>query len=392
MENPDQQHEQLVRYLLDELDVHQRVSVEKWIGQSDENRQYFFTLGNVVKLAAVQQNLDTIDVDKEWDYLKARLPLQNASGGFNIAEQTGEDAYETVKRQGKLRRMILAVSIAASVALLAGAGWRFFTTQKTDTPVLVKNEAPVLGPEHIGLMREETNYSAKVKTLTLEDGSVILLSPKSTVRFHEPFVNNKRDIDLSGQADFKVAKDKQRPFTVVSREISTTALGTEFRVTAYQKENSITVKLYEGKVVVKSVDGVVKKMDKEVYLLPGEQLVYNMRTHSGSVSSFEKAAGHKAEKPESAENITAGENPSVSSDNTPWYMFNNQALPVVFEQLKEMYQVDIAYTKSDLRKMYFIGKFHKTDSVETILQQIGILNKLKVTKTNNKFLVEKIKQ
>jgi hypothetical protein len=70
-------------------------------------------------------------------------------------------------------------------------------------------------------------------------------------------------------------------------------------------------------------------------------------------------------------------------------MFNNQSLPVIFEQLKELYDVDIVYSRKDVQTMYFIGKFDKSESVETILQKIGLINDLKVTRENNKFIIRK---
>jgi ferric-dicitrate binding protein FerR (iron transport regulator) len=70
-------------------------------------------------------------------------------------------------------------------------------------------------------------------------------------------------------------------------------------------------------------------------------------------------------------------------------MFNNQSLASVFRQLEEMYNVDIVYAKKDVAKMYFIGKFNKDDSVETILQNIATLNNLKLTKESNTYIIRK---
>lgn len=382
MENPDQQQEQVTKYLSNELDIEEKALVEEWIGQSEENRQYVDQMSKLLKLVSVKQAFDTINVDQEWARMQAVISRPSISPDHLTRRTEG---------MGIVRRMVIGVSVAASLLLLAGAGWKFFTAQKTEAPALAKTKTSIAERGAVSLAREVTNYAASPKTLHLEDGSVVILSPKSTVRFNEPFTDNRRDIVLSGEADFKVAKDKSKPFTVFSGEISTTALGTQFTVKVFPSDNNITVKLYEGKVVVKKLEGVRSKTNEDVYLLPGEQLIYSMHTHTGSISSFEKHPVTVDVEADDNNKHDAGDEPSVSADNAPWYMFNNQALPVVFEQLKEMYQVDIVYTKADLRKMYFIGKFHRTDSVETILEQIGALNRLKVTKTNNKFLVEKIK-
>ena len=68
-----------------------------------------------------------------------------------------------------------------------------------------------------------------------------------------PFQNNKREIYLEGEAYFKVAKDKTKPFTVFAGALATTALGTQFRITAKKNTpGNITVKLFTGKVAIRS--------------------------------------------------------------------------------------------------------------------------------------------
>lgn len=75
------------------------------------------------------------------------------------------------------------------------------------------------------------------------------------------------------------------------------------------------------------------------------------------------------------------DNPSVPKlGRGSWYMFNNQPLEQVFNQLEGMFNVDIAYTRKDISKIYFIGTFNTSDSLDDILKQISVLNNLKVTK------------
>jgi transmembrane sensor len=136
-----------------------------------------------------------------------------------------------------------------------------------------------------------------------------------------------------------------------------------------------------------------KKIDKDVYLLPGQQVIYSKLYASTTVSAFKEIkinnrslngrSDHK-EVDSSNDNLVI-----LNGDKTPWYMFNNQSLPVVFEQLKEMYGVDITYSRRQVANMYFIGKFNKSDSVETILEQIGKLNNLKVKRQNMKYIITK---
>jgi ferric-dicitrate binding protein FerR (iron transport regulator) len=114
------------------------------------------------------------------------------------------------------------------------------------------------------------------KKIMLSDSSVVFLSPHSTISAVQPFPKDKREIELKGEAIFEVAKDASRPFTVVTGNIHTTALGTSFQVASFPDENDINVVLSYGKVVVKnhSANGRVEQL----FLDPGEEIVYDKTT------------------------------------------------------------------------------------------------------------------
>jgi transmembrane sensor len=182
-----------------------------------------------------------------------------------------------------------------------------------------------------------------------------------------------------------VAKDKTRPFTVISGRLATTALGTQFIVTAFEQDEFITVQLYEGRVVVKPADSINAKLKKDFYLMPGEELLYSNKQNTASVRRF--MSGNTTAGKETKEERTTADQPSLPVDKGSWYMFNNQPLAQVFKQLEEMYSVQIVYSTADIEKMYFIGKFSKNDSVSTILNQIAALNNLTVRRENNTYIV-----
>ncbi|ALN55959.1 sigma factor regulatory protein, FecR/PupR family [Lysobacter enzymogenes] len=82
---------------------------------------------------------------------------------------------------------------------------------------------------------------------TLADGSVITLNTDSRVSTH--YRDGLRAVTLErGQALFKVAKDRSRPFVVSAGGRQVTALGTEFDV--YLSPRAFEVTLLEGRVTV----------------------------------------------------------------------------------------------------------------------------------------------
>lgn len=93
-------------------------------------------------------------------------------------------------------------------------------------------------------------YSTEIgeqRSITLEDGSSVELNSRSRIRLK--FTENARVVDLlEGQALFKVAKDKSRPFVVSTGRTSVRAVGTEFDV--YRKRTGTVVTVVEGRVAV----------------------------------------------------------------------------------------------------------------------------------------------
>jgi ferric-dicitrate binding protein FerR (iron transport regulator) len=235
-------------------------------------------------------------------------------------------------------------------------------------------------------VHRELNTSGKARQIILVDGTEILLEHNSEISFEEPFRNNRRDIVLKGKAVFKVAKDKDRPFSVISGDIKTTALGTSFMVSAFPDSENILIQLYEGKVVISDADFLLRKLNDNFYLLPGQEFIYRIKEAKSIVRLINRNNPAKKENKE----VLPLENPSLPKrDKTSWYMFNNQPVGSVFHQLAEMYQTEIIFHENDVAKIYFIGKFDKSDSLENILREITTANNLKIIRKHNKFFITK---
>ena len=99
---------------------------------------------------------------------------------------------------------------------------------------------------HLGPQTIRTGAGER-REVTLADGSVIQISPKTTLRVR--FTEHQRWVLLShGDAVFRVAKDRAKPFLVETDHASVRAVGTEFGV-EYQG-NSVIVTVEEGRVAV----------------------------------------------------------------------------------------------------------------------------------------------
>lgn len=99
--------------------------------------------------------------------------------------------------------------------------------------------------------------------LVLPDGSKVLLNAASSLRYPTVFNGHDREVELTGEAYFDIAKDPSQPFTVKTRGMDVKVLGTEFNVMAYADEPGERTTLINGAVLVRG--GSAARV-----LIPGE--------------------------------------------------------------------------------------------------------------------------
>ena len=71
----------------------------------------------------------------------------------------------------------------------------------------------------------------------LPDGSQVWLNSETTIRFPVRFAAGKREVQLCGEAFFKVCRDTTAPFQVSTENGEITVLGTSFNVSTYREDN-----------------------------------------------------------------------------------------------------------------------------------------------------------
>ena len=279
------------------------------------------------------------------------------------------------KQRGRI--LVLRPYLAAAVALLFLAGW-WLLRPGGDKRVSKPQE------QLAAIWLGKYNSDSKKLKVQLPDSSEAVLSPGATIRYRKDFGHyNEREVKVEGHVVFDVIKDKEMPFVVSTENIRTTVLGTIFEVTAEKKSDQIKVRLVEGNLLVR-IDPVHKDSAKKYFLSPGDEFVYGKWNNSVVVRKFAvHGGGYAAPR---LNHLPSGED---SLHN--WYMFNNQNLAEVFDQLALLYNVEIQYSPADLRNKFFIGKLEKKDSLSKIMSDIARLNHLSVTIDGGKYIVAKQK-
>ena len=194
-----------------------------------------------------------------------------ALGTTPTTEQT-EQAWQefiTPRRASSNKRRSLYIGIASAAALIALmlVLWPLMRTDSSKESVQVF--ASLESPKEItyteeGERMEVSTPAGTTTSITLGDGTQVLLSANSRLSYDKDFTDKKREVTLVGEARFSVAKDANRPFIVRTEQIQTQVLGTVFDVKAYP-QTSADVTLYEGKVEV-SLNGNSPRL-----MQPGEQ-------------------------------------------------------------------------------------------------------------------------
>ncbi|MBS1933819.1 MAG: FecR family protein, partial [Bacteroidetes bacterium] len=226
--------------------------------------------------------------------------------------------------------------VAASLLLLIGLRVSVIFFHRSPSPVIVQSS---VAPKSF-LVASEKNDQPVPKKITLPDGSIVTLSTGSSISYNNPFTENRRDIYLTGEANFKVAKDASKPFCVHSKQINTTALGTVFTV----KTDGVftSVKLFEGKVVIRNEDKTSKM--KDVYLSPGHELLFNNENFFLAVQPFKTENNGQIKKNDISR-------PLLEMN------FNNEPLQDVFKNIQKQYHVKIKYDSAMIKNMSFTGTY-----------------------------------
>ena len=199
---------------------------------------------------------------------------------------------------------------------------------------------------------EVSTPAGTTTSVTLGDGTQVLLSANSRLTYDKDFTDKKREVTLVGEARFSVAKDANRPFIVRTEQIQTQVLGTVFDVKAYP-QTPADVTLYEGKVEV-SLNGNSPRL-----MQPGEQASLNKK---GELK-LTKASGTEGK-------WTEGK-----------FAFDDKGLKSVMQEIGSWYNISVVFHSRPLldERIYF--QMNREASVNEVL---GVLNDLGVAKFSMK--------
>ena len=191
--------------------------------------------------------------------------------------------------------------------------------------------------------KQEINDGSKPKTINLPDGSQITLEPKSRLRIGNAFGQTTREVYLTGEAFFQVAKNSEKPFLVYTGKVVTKVLGTSFRIKAYEADANVSIGVRTGKVTVfkqTAKQDTDPRLSEEVILTPNQQAVF--------VKKEERFVKTLVEKPA-----------ALSQNHLKERLdFTETSIPEVLNTLEQIYGVKIICDADQLKDCNLTGSLN----------------------------------
>lgn len=181
--------------------------------------------------------------------------------------------------------------------------------------------------------------------VTLPDQTKVWMNGNSTIEYSQASKKMRR-VDLAGEAFFKVAKDKTKPFIVNMSGLEVEVLGTSFNAKVREYSDIIETSLVEGSIKIRS-----NELTQDYYLKPNEKAVFNRKTNQIQV---------------------------MQTDNdleTAWMYnrlkFSSERFTDVLTRLEDWYGVRIINNCPDIANDLISGTFRE-EKIETALQALKI--------------------
>jgi len=197
--------------------------------------------------------------------------------------------------------------------------------------------------EHSPLLNLKSFHTAAAErtSITLSDGSTVLLNAASQLKYPVHFKGGTREVYLSGEAFFDVKKDPQHPFVVHTDKIAVKVLGTAFDVKAYKDDAETEATLIRGLIEV-----TLKKRDaKAVIIRPNEKFTI---TGTGKTPVISKLTYY-----------TPGDANAILE--TSWtnnkLLFKNYSFSTLSKLMERWYGVKIIFKNEELKAFRYTGQF-----------------------------------
>lgn len=253
-----------------------------------------------------------------------------------LAEFEKRGGFTQTRKAKKVRLSPLQISmrVAAVIAplLVVTGGWLYFEAHR-----------------YSEMSASWSVPSGQTREVALADSSKVWINSGSELTVNQD--DDQRVAQLKGESYFKVSKDENRKFTVKTRDLTVTVLGTEFDIEAYPNQILTIVTLERGKVTLTGND------NREWKLESNQRFIYNNETGEGRIINID---------PQEATGCSAWiKGAVVYKEKTVIEVLN-------MVESKYGYQIEISPDLEIDQKSYMIG-IKADDTAEEIIRLLQLL-------------------
>ena len=348
--------------------------------RSSENEELLrkIVLSHFNEIQEYPSEIQSIDFDRIYHQLLFQLKQKEKT-------DTTKRLFE---KRSRVRRLIVeGISIAAVVCIAFLSGSLIHRDRSGIAGVQPKTDTYVEVRAPLGARSE----------VTLSDGTELILNAGSTIKYRSDYNSLNRDLYLSGEAYFKVAKNRTLPLVVSAGNINIKATGTEFNIKAYAEDGIIEATLIEGEIeIVQEGDS---EQDRVLVLKPNQKAIY---TRVSDHITMEKIREIEplAVKPSKIDTEKLLISPKTDIEQaTAWtekrLIIKRESLESLCIKLQRKYDVTFVFDNEEIKKYRFSGVL-LDETFDQVMAAIKLsapvdysINRKTVTLTINQEMMDK---
>jgi ferric-dicitrate binding protein FerR (iron transport regulator) len=284
--------------------------------------------------------------DRHAEFISASQDIAPGKNGATITLANGRVIQLSDSKNGVVIGNEVSYSDGSDVRYSSGSrsSGSLKGSQRSTGPVGVRSLSPseLQGVDGKAQILTAATARGQMYQFTLPDGTKVWLNADSKLEFPSSFVTRKtRNVKLSGEGYFEVAKDKAHAFIVETDKQEVEVLGTHFNINSYDDEASTRTTLLEGSV---NVNGTILK--------PKQQAVTRAGTIKVRETNIEEAVAWK----------------------DGLFKFDNTDLQSIMKQIGRWYDLDVVYegTASSRAFSGLIRRDVKLSQILKVLETGGI--------------------
>lgn len=324
---------------------------------------------NAAVAAILEENWQTYpDVDMEFLDATFLLHLQRMQeqgitmGTAHQRDSTVIHSAQPLHSKQRINKYMTAGVFSFILILLIAGWWRF--SENKQQPI------PQPAVKTVEIPNEIVTKNASKTKIILPDGSTVWLNADSKLWYYKSFGNVQREVYLTGEAFFDVAKNAAKPFIIHTKLIDVRVLGTLFNVRSYPNDKTVETSLVRGLVQVT----LHSRPDEKYFLKPNEKLVVlNVPDSVNAQKNIQPVLKNLDDNLVAIKNLTPLQQDDSLKIETAWtknrLCFIDESFDEVAHQLERWYDVQFVFKNDRYKNIRLNGSFVN----ETLTQALDAL-------------------